>query len=54
MAIEKGYQQVLWLIGENITEAGAMNFFIVVKRDDGGTSRFPSFPSLHTPKTVEY
>lgn len=37
MAIEKGYQQVLWLLGENITEAGAMNFFVVVKSDDGGT-----------------
>ncbi|KAA1475390.1 branched-chain amino acid aminotransferase II [Dentipellis sp. KUC8613] len=35
LAADKGYQQVLWLIGENITEAGAMNFFAVVKRDDG-------------------
>ncbi|KAJ7033602.1 aminotransferase [Mycena alexandri] len=33
-----GYDQVLWLIGEDkqITEAGAMNFFAVVERDDGG------------------
>ncbi|KAJ7733012.1 aminotransferase [Mycena metata] len=33
-----GYDQILWLIGENklITEAGAMNFFAVVERDDGG------------------
>ena len=40
LAKEKGYDQVLWLLphdGEKkITEAGAMNFFAVVKRDDGG------------------
>ncbi|EMD32136.1 hypothetical protein CERSUDRAFT_119111 [Gelatoporia subvermispora B] len=30
-----GYDQVLWLIGDNITEVGAMNFFVVIKRDDG-------------------
>ncbi|KAI0055926.1 branched-chain amino acid aminotransferase II [Artomyces pyxidatus] len=34
-AMQKGYQQVLWLLGETITEAGAMNFFVVLKRDDG-------------------
>lgn len=36
-ASQKGYNQVLWLLGEEhkITEAGAMNFFIVVKRKDG-------------------
>ncbi|KAG2065967.1 branched-chain amino acid aminotransferase II [Suillus decipiens] len=36
-AAEKGYDQLLWLFGDDrrITEAGAMNFFIVVKRDDG-------------------
>lgn len=37
-ANEEGYDQVLWLIGDNITEAGAMNFFVAIKRDDGGTS----------------
>ena len=39
-AAAKGYQQVLWLLGDEhkITEAGAMNFFVVVKRDDGGAS----------------
>ena len=26
----------LWLAGENVTETGTMNFFIVLKRDDGG------------------
>ncbi|KAJ6595914.1 aminotransferase [Mycena sp. CBHHK59/15] len=33
-----GYDQVLWLLGEDkkITEAGAMNFFAVVERDGGG------------------
>ncbi|OCH88933.1 branched-chain amino acid aminotransferase II [Obba rivulosa] len=30
-----GYQQVLWLLGEKITEVGAMNFFVVVQREDG-------------------
>ncbi|KAH8101468.1 branched-chain amino acid aminotransferase II [Cristinia sonorae] len=36
LAAEKGYDQCLWLLGEDshITEAGAMNFFVVVKRDD--------------------
>ncbi|KDQ51334.1 hypothetical protein JAAARDRAFT_140434 [Jaapia argillacea MUCL 33604] len=45
VAAEKGYAQVLWLLPEvgeggkvemKVTEAGAMNFFVVVKRDDGG------------------
>ncbi|KAK6992930.1 branched-chain-amino-acid aminotransferase [Favolaschia claudopus] len=33
-----GYDQVLWLLDEDkkITEAGAMNFFAVAERDDGG------------------
>lgn len=43
-ANKEGYDQVLWLIGDRITEAGAMNFFIAVKRDDGGTS----FPDLRS------
>jgi branched-chain amino acid aminotransferase len=36
-AANKGYDQVLWLFGDEkrVTEAGVMNFFIVVKRDDG-------------------
>lgn len=35
-ALQKGYQQILWLLGEErkITEAGAMNFFAVFKRKD--------------------
>lgn len=36
MADKRGYDQVLWLLGDKITEAGAMNFFVVVRRDDGG------------------
>ena len=38
VAAKEGYDQILWLLGEDkkITEAGAMNFFVVVKRDDGG------------------
>ncbi|EIN13179.1 branched-chain amino acid aminotransferase II [Punctularia strigosozonata HHB-11173 SS5] len=49
IAAQKGYQQVLWLLNDadkdgvednhlknlRITEAGAMNFFAVRKRDDG-------------------
>ncbi|KAJ7155322.1 aminotransferase [Mycena filopes] len=34
-----GYDQVLWLMGgsgKEITEAGAMNFFAVAEREDGG------------------
>ncbi|KAH9948492.1 branched-chain amino acid aminotransferase II [Amylocystis lapponica] len=30
-----GYEQVLWLIGETVTEAGAMNFMVALQRDDG-------------------
>jgi len=37
MAAKKGYDQVLWLLGDDdkVTEVGAMNIFVVVKRDDG-------------------
>ncbi|KAG9104690.1 hypothetical protein FRC06_000076 [Ceratobasidium sp. 370] len=37
-AAKKGYQQILWILGENqqITEVGQMNFFAVFRRDDGG------------------
>jgi len=36
-ANELGYEQCLWLLGEDkkVTEAGAMNIFAVVRRDDG-------------------
>lgn len=36
-AARKGYQQILWILGENqqITEVGQMNFFVVFKREDG-------------------
>jgi branched-chain amino acid aminotransferase len=43
-AAQKGYDQVLWLLDEQgtgkpencrITEAGAMNFFVVLAREDG-------------------
>ncbi|KAI4497681.1 hypothetical protein M0802_007221 [Mischocyttarus mexicanus] len=36
-ALQKGYHQVLWLYGEHheITEVGAMNFFMVYLNDDG-------------------
>ncbi|CAL1696843.1 unnamed protein product [Somion occarium] len=37
LAAKLGYDQCLWLLGEDkrVTEVGAMNFFVVVKRDDG-------------------
>lgn len=49
MAAKQGYTQILWLLGEEskITEAGAMNFFIVLKRDDGG--KLPLLPHLLSP-----
>ncbi|KZV60204.1 branched-chain amino acid aminotransferase II [Peniophora sp. CONT] len=34
-ALEQGYQQILWLLHDTVTEAGAMNFFLALKRDDG-------------------
>jgi branched-chain amino acid aminotransferase len=33
-----GYQQLLWLLGETVAEAGAMNVFAVFERPDGGES----------------
>ncbi len=36
LAAKAGYDQVLWLLEDRVTEAGAMNFFAVVKREDGG------------------
>lgn len=46
-AAKKGYQQVLWLLGDatqdrmsmKVTEAGSMNFFAVVKNQDGDGMR---------------
>ncbi|KAI0078548.1 branched-chain amino acid aminotransferase II [Panus rudis PR-1116 ss-1] len=37
LAAKMGYEQCLWLLGEDkhITEVGAMNVFVVIKRDDG-------------------
>ncbi|KAJ7208231.1 aminotransferase [Mycena pura] len=37
-AAELGYDQVLWLLGDEqkVTEAGAANFFAVIEREDGG------------------
>ncbi|KAJ7443211.1 aminotransferase [Mycena galericulata] len=39
-AAELGYDQILWLLDEDkkITEAGAMNFFAVIERADGGVN----------------
>lgn len=37
IAAKQGYDQILWLLGDDqrVTEAGAMNFFLVAQRDDG-------------------
>ena len=35
-ASKECYDQILWLLCDKITEAGAMNFFAVIMRDDGG------------------
>ena len=48
-AAKMGYQQILWLVGDNadcmnmrVTEAGSMNFFVVIKREggEGGCTEF--------------
>jgi branched-chain amino acid aminotransferase len=31
-----GYQPLLWVLGETVAEAGAMNVFAVFERPDGG------------------
>lgn len=38
-AAKRGYQQNLWLFGEEhwLTEVGTMNLFVALKRDDGST-----------------
>ena len=33
--LDKGYNQVLWLVGDNITECGVMNFFALIKDKNG-------------------
>ncbi|KAI0737617.1 branched-chain amino acid aminotransferase II [Daedaleopsis nitida] len=35
-----GYDMNLWMLGDKITEAGVMNFFVVLKRDDGDLDLF--------------
>ena len=35
-AAAPGYQQQLWVLGETVAEAGAMNVFAVFERPDGG------------------
>ena len=32
---QKGFDQILWLINENITEVGVMNFFVYWKNNHG-------------------
>jgi branched-chain amino acid aminotransferase len=50
VAIKQGYDQILWLLkNENgsyqVTEAGIMNIFVVVSREDGGRPIMHSRPS---------
>ena len=35
-ALAAGFDMNLWLLGDVIAEAGVMNFFVVLKRADGG------------------
>ena len=37
-ALKQGYDQIFWLLGEDekVTEVGAIHFFLVLKREDGG------------------
>ncbi|KIK95988.1 hypothetical protein PAXRUDRAFT_32680 [Paxillus rubicundulus Ve08.2h10] len=46
VATKQGYDQVLWLFGEDkrVTEVGGMNFFVVVTRDDGDGYDFITAP----------
>lgn len=50
-AAEKGYDQILWLFGEDrrVTEAGVMNFFVAVRREDdeNGASSSIGFGDTH-------
>ena len=42
-----GYQQLLWLLGETVAEAGAMNVFAVFERADGGECLSPFISPAH-------
>jgi hypothetical protein len=55
-AAKKGYDQILWLLGDKckITEAGAMNVLVVVKRDDGGSSMILSLSTMHQELTERF
>jgi branched-chain amino acid aminotransferase len=46
-AAAMGYQQLLWLLGETVAEAGAMNVFAVFERPDGGAC--PPSPPFNPP-----
>ena len=39
------YQRLLWLLGETVAEAGAMNIFVVLECPDGGDSHQSSHHS---------
>jgi branched-chain amino acid aminotransferase len=50
-AASLGYQQLLWLLGETVAEAGAMNVFAVFERTDGGECLSSSTGS-HSPQPL--
>lgn len=53
-AAAQGYDQVLWLLGEDrrVTEGGAMNIFVVLKREnDDGACLFASIKNGEGVKT---
>ncbi|KAK0448453.1 aminotransferase [Desarmillaria tabescens] len=35
IAVKKGYDQILWVLDDVVTEAGLMNVFVVIKREGG-------------------
>jgi hypothetical protein len=49
-----GYQQLLWLLGETVAEAGAMNVFAVFERTDGGKRFYPLQLTLTHPSHLYY
>ena len=43
-AAELGYSQVLWLVGDDITEVGAMNVFLVITNEATGRKELVTPP----------
>ncbi len=35
VAAKQGYDQILWILGDVVTEAGVMNVFVAIKKEEG-------------------